>query len=140
MLTKRPLIGIIDDDVIYQFTLMKIINDSKPGARIITFSDGKKAMQYLTDNKATHENIPDVIFLDLHMPIMDGWQFIDEYARIKIEIEKKVNIFMWSSSVDPVHMERASKKSEISQYITKPIKLEEVKKFFDNFESSYFLL
>lgn len=138
MLRKRPLIGILDDDKIYQFTLTRVINDTKQAERIITFSDGEKAIQYLTDNKATNENIPDVIFLDVKMPVMDGWQFIEEYASIKTEIKKKVVIFMWSSSVNPIDIERASKINEISKYIIKPMKLEEIKRFFDDFESSYF--
>jgi CheY-like chemotaxis protein len=88
MLRKRPLIGILDDDKIYQFTLTRIINHNKQAERIITFSDGEKAIQYLTDNIATNENIPDIIFLDANMPIMDGWQFIEEYVRIETEIKK----------------------------------------------------
>jgi CheY-like chemotaxis protein len=139
MLRKRPLIGILDDDKIYQFTLTRIINHNKQAERIITFSDGEKAIQYLTDNIATNENIPDIIFLDANMPIMDGWQFIEEYVRIETEIKKKVVIVMWSSSVNPIDIERASEISEISKYIIKPMKLEEVKRFFDDFESLCFL-
>jgi CheY-like chemotaxis protein len=133
MIRKLPVICIIDDNEIYQFTLMRIINDNKQAERIITFSDGEKAIHYLADNKATNENIPDIIFLDVNMPIMDGWQFIDEYASIKTEIKKKIVIFMLSSSVNPVDIERASKINEISDYIIKPMKLEEVKIIFDNF-------
>ncbi len=61
MIRKLPFIGIIDDDKIYQFTLMRIINDNKQAEKIITFSDGEKAIHYLTDNKSTNENIPDII-------------------------------------------------------------------------------
>ena len=95
MIRKRPLIGIIDDDEIYQFTLTRIINHNKQAERVITFSDGEKAIQYLTDNKAINENIPDIIFLDLNMPIMDGWQFMEEYASVKTEIKKKFLIIFF---------------------------------------------
>jgi CheY-like chemotaxis protein len=139
MIRKRPLIGIVDDDIIFQFILTRVINYNKQAEGIITFSDGEKAIQYLIDNKATNENIPDIIFLDSNMPIMDGWQFIEEYASIKTEIKKKVVIVMWSSSVNPINIERASKISEISKYIIKPMKLEEVKMVFDDFESLCFL-
>jgi len=128
MINKRPLIGIIDDDKIYKFMLTRIINDNKLAERIITFPDGEKAIQYLTDNSANNENIPDIIFLDVNMPIIDGWQFIEQYAILKTEIEKKIDIFMLSSSVNPIDIERATKISEISSYIVKPMKLEEVKK------------
>lgn len=132
MRMRRPLIGIIDDNKIYQFMLTRIIKKNKLAEGIITFSDGEKAIQYLTDNRANNEKIPDVIFLDVSMPVMDGWQFIEGYANIKTEIKKKIVIYMLTSSVDPVDIERASKISEISDYITKPIKLEEIKRIFDN--------
>ena len=132
MRMRRPLIGIIDDNKIYQFMLTRIIKKNKLAEGIITFSDGEKAIQYLTDNRSNNEKIPDVIFLDVSMPVMDGWQFIEGYANIKTEIKKKIVIYMLTSSVDPVDIERASKISEISDYITKPIKLEEIKRIFDN--------
>ena len=61
--------------------------------------------------------------------------FIEEYARVKTEITKKIMIFMLSSSVDPIDIERAEKISEISNYIIKPIKIEEVKRIFENYEN-----
>jgi CheY-like chemotaxis protein len=133
---KLPLIGIIDDDKIYQFLLTRIINRNNLAQRIITFGDGEEAIQYLEDHKADNEKIPDVIFLDAHMPIMDGWTFIAEYAHIKTEFKKNVAVFMLSSSVNPLDIERAGRISEISNYIVKPIKLEEVKMIFNDFKIS----
>jgi CheY-like chemotaxis protein len=134
MIKKIRLMGIIDDDTIYQFILTSIINKNKLAENILSFSDGEKAIQYFMDNKANSEKIPDILFLDVNMPIMDGWMFIEEYARIKKEIIKKTAIFMLSSSVNPIDIERAGKIAEISDYIIKPIKLEEVKRIFDNHE------
>ncbi|ARV05665.1 response regulator [Polaribacter sp. SA4-10] len=134
MIKKIPLIGIIDDDTIYQFILTSIINKNKLAENILSFFDGEKAIQYFVNNKMNSEKIPDILFLDVNMPIMDGWMFIEEYARIKKEMIKKTAIFMLSSSVNPIDIERAGKISEISAYIIKPIKLEEVKRIFDNHE------
>ena len=132
MIKKRPFIGIIDDDKIYKFMLTRIINENKLAERIITFGDGEEAIEYLNDNRTLNENIPDIIFLDVNMPFMDGWQFIEQYAILKTKIEKKVDIFMLSSSVNPIDIERATKISEISNYIIKPMKLEEVKRILKN--------
>ena len=134
MIKKIPLMGIIDDDTIYQFILTSIINKNRLAENILSFSDGEKAIQYFMNNKTNSEKIPDILFLDVNMPIMDGWMFIEEYARIKKEIIKKTAIFMLSSSVNPIDIERAGKIAEISDYIIKPIKLEEVKRIFDNHE------
>jgi CheY-like chemotaxis protein len=134
MVKKLPIIGIIDDDKIYQFILTSIINKNKLAKSILSFSDGEKAIEYLTDNKTKNEKIPDILFLDVNMPIMDGWMFIEEYAGIKKDITKKIAVFMLSSSVNPSDIERAAEISEISNYIIKPIKFEEVKRIFENYE------
>jgi CheY-like chemotaxis protein len=135
MVKKLPIIGIIDDDTIYHFILTSIINKNKLAESILSFLDGEKAIQYLTENKMNNEKIPDVLFLDVNMPIMDGWMFIEEYARIKTDITKKTLVFMLSSSANPIDIERAEKISEISNYIIKPINLEEVKIIFDSYET-----
>jgi CheY-like chemotaxis protein len=135
MLRKKPLICIIDDDKIQQFLLTRIINQNNLAENIITFFDGEEALQYLTDNKATNEKIPDAIFLDINMAIMDGWQLMEKYANIKTEIKKKVVIFMLSSSVNPIDIERASKINEISEYILKPINHEVINRIFKNLET-----
>ena len=135
MTKNLPVIGIVDDDLIYQFMLTRIIDRNNLAEKVIPFSDGEKAIQYLTDNKASPENIPDVILLDTNMPIMDGWQFIEEYAIMKTDIKKKVVIFMLSSSIDPRDIESASEISEISNYLVKPITLEEVKTILDSYET-----
>jgi CheY-like chemotaxis protein len=135
MVKKLPIIGIIDDDTIYHFILTSIINKNKLAESILSFLDGEKAIQYLTDNKKNNEKIPDVLFLDVNMPIMDGWMFIEEYARVKMDITKKILVFMLSSSANPIDIERAGKISEISNYIVKPLNLEEVKIIFENYET-----
>jgi len=134
MVKKLPIIGIIDDDTIYHFILTSIINKYKLAESILSFLDGEKAIQYLTDNKTSNEKIPDVLFLDVNMPIMDGWMFIEEYTRIKMNITKKMLVFMLSSSANPIDIERADKISEISNYIIKPLNLEEVKMIFENYD------
>ena len=135
MVKKLPIIGIIDDDTIYHFILTSIINKYKLAESILSFLDGEKAIQYLTDNKTKNKKIPDVFFLDVNMPIMDGWMFIEQYARIKPDITKKILVFMLSSSMNPIDIERAGKISEISNYIIKPLNLEEVKIIFENYET-----
>ncbi|MFT5145753.1 MAG: CheY-like chemotaxis protein [Polaribacter sp.] len=135
MVKKLPIIGIIDDDTIYHFILTSIINKYKLAESILSFLDGEKAIQYLTDNKTNNIKIPDVFFLDVNMPIMDGWMFIEQYARIKPDITKKILVFMLSSSMNPIDIERAGKISEISNYIIKPLNLEEVKIIFENYET-----
>jgi|TARA_B110000967_G_scaffold117195_1_gene119920 CheY-like chemotaxis protein len=127
MPSKIRMIGIVDDDLIYQFMLHRIIMRNNLAEKIVTFSDGEDAIQYLIDNKGTNKNIPDVIFLDTNMPILDGWQFVEKYAKIKAEIKKKVIIYMLSSSIKPADLQSASEISDLNGYIIKPTQLEELK-------------
>ena len=135
-MNKPFIICVIDDDEVYQFTVTRTIKAQKLAKKILVFSDGEEAIQFLIDNVANNENVPDVIFLDINMPIMDGWQFLDEYIRLKPRIGKKVTIYMVSSSVDPVDLERAKKISELSDYIVKPITSNTLKDIIEALENS----
>lgn len=128
------VICLIDDDEIYQYTALRIIKLSITTQKVLTFSDGEKAIHYLTENLDNVSEIPDVIFLDINMPIMDGWLFIEEYIGIKPKIGKKVIIYMLSSSIDKADIDRASKIGEISDYIVKPITPEKLKEIVKQLE------
>jgi CheY-like chemotaxis protein len=112
---------IVDDDDIYQFTMVKTLKSLKLTDNIMVFSDGEEALNFMLDNLYNDVELPDIIFLDIDMPIMDGFQFMEEYVKIKPKLGKKITIYMVSSSVDPVDIERARKISEITDYIVKPI-------------------
>lgn len=119
---KTPVnICIVDDDDIYQFTVVKTLELLEFEKKIVVFSDGEEALTFLMDNLNANEELPDVIFLDINMPIMDGFQFMEEYSKIKSQLGKKTIIYMVSSSVDPVDIEKAKRISDISDYIIKPI-------------------
>ncbi|GAA4231731.1 response regulator [Postechiella marina] len=131
---KKYNICIVDDDEIYQFTISKMLKTFNFGDKIISFEDGEEALHYMMDNLNNEKELPDVIFLDINMPIMDGFQFMEEYVKIKPKLSKIVTIYMVSSSVDPVDIERARKIAEISDYIIKPIKPGELKTIIESIE------
>jgi CheY-like chemotaxis protein len=115
------LIAIVDDDEVHQFTLKKQIEFSGLSDEIIVFSDGEEVFKHFESNLNNPERIPDVIFLDINMPIMDGWDFVSEFKRLKSSLTKEVSIFMVSSSIREEDIRRAKGILEISDYIVKPI-------------------
>ncbi|MEP5254615.1 response regulator [Winogradskyella rapida] len=120
-------ICVIDDDDIYQFTITKILSSIKMNKKILLFSDGEEALDFMIDNLYSDSELPDVIFLDINMPIMDGFQFMEEYVKLKPKLNKEITIYMVSSSVDPVDIAKAKSISDISDYIIKPIEVKQLK-------------
>ncbi|MRH98920.1 response regulator [Kriegella sp. EG-1] len=118
---NRPLnICLIDDDDIHLYTLKRALNEIELPKIVTTFSDGEEAINYIQDNIDNNDSLPDIILLDINMPIMDGFDFIETY--LKLHIDKKISIYMLSSSVNPNDIKRAKEISIISDYIIKPIK------------------
>lgn len=131
---KPFIICIVDDDEIYKFTMKRMIEINQLAKKLLIFSDGEEAINFMIDNVANSVDLPDVIFLDINMPIMDGFQFMEEYVKLKPTVGKKITIYMVTSSVDSVDIDRAKSISEISDYIIKPIKSEELKIIIQNLE------
>jgi CheY-like chemotaxis protein len=135
MNNKPFIICIVDDDEIYQFTTRKTIEVHNLARKILIFSDGEEAINFMIDNVANATDLPDIIFLDINMPIMDGFQFMEEYVRLKPRIRKKITIYMVTSSVNSEDIERAKSISEISDYIVKPINPEQFKAIIATLEA-----
>ncbi len=112
---------LIDDDDIYQFLVKKELKGSKMVDNTMVFSDGSKALDFITSAQDKPDELPDVIFLDINMPIMDGWGFLDRFIQIRPRLSKEITILIVTSSFDPRDMERAKGYSEISDYIVKPV-------------------
>ena len=129
-------ICVIDDDSIYQYTISKTIKAHDLAKEIMIFSDGEEALDFLIRNLDHSENLPDIILLDINMPIMDGFQFMEEYIKIKPRVGKKILIYMVSSSVDGKDIDRAKRISEISDYIIKPIKPGELISIVSSFQDN----
>ena len=118
---KSFLIYIIDDDDISRYSMSRNLEALKIARKILIFPDGEEAINFMMDNIGKSSILPDIIFLDINMPVMDGFQFIEEYAKLKPRVGKKIIIYMTSSSINTVDIERAKAISEISDYLIKPI-------------------
>jgi len=134
-MTKPFIICLIDDDDIYQFTFTKGLKSSKIAKRILVFSDGEEAMDFMLDNVSNPEALPDVIFLDINMPVMDGWEFLEEFVELKPKVGKEITIYMVSSSVDPADVDRAKAISDVSDYLIKPVGEDQLSKIIEGIDS-----
>lgn len=118
---KLEIIYVVDDDDIYQYVIKKKIQKRNIAHRIKTFKNGQDALEYLSLMADSIEELPDVIFLDLNMPIMDGWDFLNAYMDLKTKLNKKIQLYVVSSSIHQSDIERAKNISEVTDYIVKPM-------------------
>jgi len=127
------IICLVDDDEVYQFCMKKIIENlnTKQIRKILGFSDGEEALGFMSENAGNNSELPNVILLDINMPIMDGWQFMEEYVKLKPKIGKRIIIYMVSSSKNDEDIERAKTISEISDYLVKPVTPQELQLILD---------
>lgn len=119
-MSKTPnLICIIDDDPIYIFTIKKLLKINNYTNNYLVYKNGKEAIDGLIDIYNKEEALPDVILLDINMPIMDGWQFLEAYQ--ETNLIKKTPIYIASSSVDVLDLNKASLNNLVEGYINKPL-------------------
>ncbi|MEE2773196.1 MAG: response regulator [Bacteroidota bacterium] len=130
---KIDIACIIDDDPVFVFGTKKIMELANFSSSIMVFHNGHEALQNLKPIIEKGENIPEVILLDLNMPIMDGWEFLDEF--IEIPTSKQITIYIVTSSVDPADSKRAEKYDNVSNYLVKPIRSEDLKSILENFKN-----
>ena len=119
---KIGLIYIIDDDDIFVFVLRKLLQKSKRFDEVINIGNGLEAIDLLVNEFETNKKLPDIIFLDLNMPVLDGWQFLDQVE--KLPFTELLRIYIISSSIDVKEIENSKTYSTVKSFVSKPLTLE----------------
>lgn len=121
---------IIDDDDINIFIMIKTIEKTGYDVDMISKWDGKLALQYLKDLIANNEQLPDLIFVDINMPVMGGWEFLEQYE--KLNIDKNIEMFMLSSSIYDIDMVKAKTFKVVKGFISKPLSIAHMSEIFED--------
>lgn len=129
---KIGLACIIDDDNMYVNLVKKIVEAKNLCKNLMVFQNGKEALTYFEAilTNLDKKTIPDIIFLDLNMPVMDGWEFLENFTKIKNKLEKTITLYIVSSSINPVDIERAKSINTVKDYLIKPVTLKELEAIF----------
>ena len=122
---------VVDDDKIFHFIIKKLLLNNNINVEPEFFENGLQAIEEIKSKLEKKEVIPDLILLDINMPILDGWQFLEEFKVLKSRIEKEICIYIISSSDNTIDRNRANDfKDEIKDYYLKPITIEGLRSIF----------
>lgn len=113
---------LIDDDQVNNFVCESIIRSEKFAEQVVSFEWAEDALAYLKKSvEEPSDSFPDLIFLDINMPGMDGWSFIDEYRKLPKQHLEHCNLFMLSSAVDRKDIISAKSHEEVKDFFSKPL-------------------
>lgn len=122
-MTNGQLVVIIDDDRLNNLVCRKLIEIVGNGATptVIDFTDPTRGLGYVRSCCSTLHSDRAILFLDLNMPVMSGWNFLDEFDKLDEHCKAAFTIFIITSSVDPNDRRRAAKDPNVAGLIVKPL-------------------
>jgi CheY-like chemotaxis protein len=118
---NKVQIAVVDDDKIFQLITNKTLHTIEQVGTVWQFYNGEEALIYLQEHAGEPDQLPDILLLDINMPVVDGWTFLKDYLGLHDQLQKDISIHMVSSSIDPKDIERARSTPMVQEYIIKPI-------------------
>jgi len=120
-------VAIIDDDPIYQFAAKRFLQLSGLAGDIKQFMSADSALEFFEANRNIKNELPDIILLDINMPVTDGWMFLDSFKQLKGTLSKEIQIHMVTSSIDSRDIARSKTYSDVKSFVSKPMEMEVIK-------------
>jgi CheY-like chemotaxis protein len=128
---KVDCVALIDDNEVDNMINQKILESAGFAKHVYTYTSGKSALEFLKNIDRNpgfpDELIPKVVFLDINMPIMNGFSFIDSLEKLSSRIKSRLKIILLTQSDNPNDMQQAKRSKLVSSYLVKPLNAAMVK-------------
>lgn len=118
---KINIVYLIDDDPIHQQIAKRMIERQQVAEKVTSFLEADMALSAIRENLHHPDLLPDLILLDINMPVMDGWDFLDAFEPLRGNIPKLIRIYILTSSVNDEDMKKAKSYSSLQGYLVKPL-------------------
>ncbi|WP_010229082.1 response regulator [Gillisia marina] len=128
MKKKLTCILLVDDDLPTNFINERVLRKIDCTEKIIAVQGGFEALEYLKSTDKEKHPQPDLIFLDINMPGMNGWEFLENYNQLEEDQKSKAIVVMLTTSLNPDERDKASEIPQISAFLNKPLFVDGVKK------------
>ena len=121
---------VIDDDDINNIICDRILQMTFPGVSVQTFIDPELGLEYIQAEYSKGDANNAVLFLDINMPVLSGWDVLDRLGHFSRFVTAHIKIFMLSSSIDPQDKKRAIRNPLVSNYMSKSLSHDKLKRLF----------
>lgn len=121
MSIKIKCVMLVDDNPDDNFFHERVLRKSGMVDTVIAMESAVEALSYLKESEATGHVHPDAIFLDINMPGMDGWEFLEEHSKLDDKVKSRVVIVMLTTSQNPDDEERSRKLNSVAGFKSKPL-------------------
>ncbi|MBB2146896.1 response regulator [Pedobacter sp. LMG 31464] len=132
MLDTKINLLVIDDDDINIFIIKKIVEKTGFDIDMVSKSNGQQAIDYLNEVVSTNRPIPHLILIDINMPVMNGWEFVEAYQ--SLGIAQRVDLYILSSSVYENDIEKTKSYTAVKGFISKPLSIERLTELIKELE------
>lgn len=119
---------VVDDDPISN-TICRLTLEMVLGkVEMESFTNPKEALDYITEKYAMPTPSKTILLLDINMPIMSGWEFLERFDALHVNVKNAIDIYILSSSVDPRDKDRSYSNKNVRNYLLKPLTVDVIKK------------